>query len=432
MVKSSHATPLKSTASGGSTSSTPLRPQHTGQSTASVGTAARTATKRVSATPKPPVATTPSRAKTPLSTARSKTPSTDTRPKTPSSGLYAPTAASLARSRAGLPGPPPVEKHRRKLTTDLSKPTAASASKMRSPAATPTRVGKAPAEKPAATKTVAKPAVGRAAASVKQSGAMKPLVNKPVAGHSNTSNAKKIAASVGHAASAGIAASTNVDSSEAGVKDAGEQRVEEASNSVASVAGHAAESEPEDSTEILEDASHEEASQTYDEQDSLVEEEIDNYDEDFPDESAHEMLVEHEIREVATEAPSEYLEESSVVEEPSQQDGEETVHANRDTSDHFPVPEVVDNPPEDVGEPDPVPPPISQDVSTGLHPSNDVKVHDEAEGFPKMGKTNPTIVGTDLEDIVNLLESGVDVRRPSVEISSGANAVVAGEIPDEY
>ncbi|KAF8529804.1 hypothetical protein JB92DRAFT_610026 [Gautieria morchelliformis] len=98
-VKPSTATPLKSTASGGSTSSTPLKPQDTGQSTMSTGSAAKTPAKRVPATPKPPVATTPSRVKTPLSTTRAKTPSSEIRPKTPSSGLYAPTAASLARSR---------------------------------------------------------------------------------------------------------------------------------------------------------------------------------------------------------------------------------------------------------------------------------------------------------------------------------------------
>ncbi|KAG8213215.1 hypothetical protein J3R82DRAFT_11680 [Butyriboletus roseoflavus] len=59
------------------------------------------------------------------------------RPKTPSSGLFAPTAASLARSRNAPPPPPPPVK-KATLSSDaaerLSKPTAASLSKARTPA----------------------------------------------------------------------------------------------------------------------------------------------------------------------------------------------------------------------------------------------------------------------------------------------------------
>ncbi|KAF8591201.1 hypothetical protein K439DRAFT_1066819 [Ramaria rubella] len=141
------STPLKHTASGGSTSSTPSKPQHISPSVASPTPVTKISTKRVSASPRPPTAASPARARTPLSTARSKTPLSHARPKTPS-GLYAPTAASLARSRTGPPDPPPSEKPKRKLTTDLSKPTAASASRMRTPAATPARGGKTPAKQP--------------------------------------------------------------------------------------------------------------------------------------------------------------------------------------------------------------------------------------------------------------------------------------------
>ncbi|KAF9048615.1 hypothetical protein BJ165DRAFT_1038336 [Panaeolus papilionaceus] len=99
---------------------TPLKPQHTGQSVASTTAGRRPAVKT-------PV--TPSRAKTP-NTARTPV----TRPKTPSTGLFAPTAASLARSRNAPPAvPTPVKKAT--LSSDamdrLSKPTAASLSKAR-------------------------------------------------------------------------------------------------------------------------------------------------------------------------------------------------------------------------------------------------------------------------------------------------------------
>ncbi|THH32240.1 hypothetical protein EUX98_g1943 [Antrodiella citrinella] len=89
------------------------------------------ASNRAPAIPKTPVPSTPARSKTP-SSSRPKTPSA----KTPSSGLFAPTAASLARSRnAPSPVPTPVKRH--SLGPDvaerLSKPTASSISKARAP-----------------------------------------------------------------------------------------------------------------------------------------------------------------------------------------------------------------------------------------------------------------------------------------------------------
>ncbi|KAH9831597.1 uncharacterized protein C8Q71DRAFT_798901 [Rhodofomes roseus] len=91
---------------------------------------------------------TPSRPKTP--SMRPKTPSQTTvatpasaRPKTPSSGLFAPTAASLARARNTQPVPTPAKKSTANtgVMERLSKPTAASLSKARipTPAATTTR-----------------------------------------------------------------------------------------------------------------------------------------------------------------------------------------------------------------------------------------------------------------------------------------------------
>jgi hypothetical protein len=112
-----------------------LKPQHTGQSTTSTSTA-RSPKSGVRAMP-----STPSRSKTPSSLSpRSKTPSSmSPRPKTPSSGLFAPTAASLARARSTVPQlPTPVKKTTLSTSVSerLSKPTAASLSKARSPVPT--------------------------------------------------------------------------------------------------------------------------------------------------------------------------------------------------------------------------------------------------------------------------------------------------------
>ena len=112
-----------------SSSSQPLRPQHTGQSVASTTSARRPSVK--------PAPVTPQSKTGPRSDAsRAKTP-TSSRSKTPSSGLFAPTAASLARSRnAPLPAPTPTKKSTLSSSSmdRLSKPTAASLLKARPPA----------------------------------------------------------------------------------------------------------------------------------------------------------------------------------------------------------------------------------------------------------------------------------------------------------
>lgn len=146
-AKTPAKTPLKSPAPKQSLTpsvSQPLRPQHTGQSVASSTTGRRPVTK----TP-----TTPARAKTPSrpeAASRAKTP-TSARPKTPSTGLFAPTAASLARSRNAAPQlPTPVKKAT--LSTSsmdrLSKPTAASLLKARSSAGPATTTSRSPAASP--------------------------------------------------------------------------------------------------------------------------------------------------------------------------------------------------------------------------------------------------------------------------------------------
>ncbi|KAF8121815.1 hypothetical protein EV363DRAFT_873939 [Boletus edulis] len=99
--------------------SQPLRSQHTGQSV----TLNPSTTRQARSVPRT-APSTPSRPKSSFSHNQAVT-----RPKTPSSGLFAPTAASLARSRnAPPPPPPPIKKVT--LSSDaaerLSKPTAAS------------------------------------------------------------------------------------------------------------------------------------------------------------------------------------------------------------------------------------------------------------------------------------------------------------------
>ena len=127
-------TPTKSPASKQSLTpavAQPLRPQHTGQSVAST-----TSTRK----PKTPI--TPAKTPSKLDESRAKTPSSS-RPKTPSSGLFAPTAASLARSRNAPPQlPTPIKKATLSSSAvdRLSKPTAASQARMAAAApATPPR-----------------------------------------------------------------------------------------------------------------------------------------------------------------------------------------------------------------------------------------------------------------------------------------------------
>jgi len=182
----------------------PLRPQHTGQSVASSAAARKPITK-------PP--TTPARAKTPASAARAKTP-TSARPKTPSTGLFAPTAASLARARNAQPQlPTPVKKATLSSSSmdRLSKPTAASLSKARdAPAAT---ISKPTTSKPRT------PAVSPRASAVK------PKTSAP----SSPSKVKKTAPGPRAAAGATAAATIATIGAIAAVVDAEEEtKAEEA------------------------------------------------------------------------------------------------------------------------------------------------------------------------------------------------------------
>ncbi|EGN98981.1 hypothetical protein SERLA73DRAFT_73557 [Serpula lacrymans var. lacrymans S7.3] len=138
-IKSPVRSPPKSSLAP--STSQPIRPQHTGQSVASNASTVRSPPSRPKTAP-----STPSRPKTPA--AHSPAVTNPSRPKTPS-GLFAPTAASLARARNATPLVPlPTKKTTLSSSAAerLSKPTAASMSKIRgptaSPASTPPKVAK--------------------------------------------------------------------------------------------------------------------------------------------------------------------------------------------------------------------------------------------------------------------------------------------------
>ncbi|KAG5647369.1 hypothetical protein DXG03_000437 [Asterophora parasitica] len=173
-LSSAPRTPAKATprpSTGHPPTAQPLRPQHTGPAS----TSARKSLVPKSTPVTPARSKTPSRA-TPASTTpfRPKTPSS-TRSKTPSTGLFAPTAASLAKSRNAPPLPPTPTK---KVTLSssaaerLSKPTAASLSKARTPTAVPARGGaKPPVRGGAAPQGTAKPRVSTASAATPRNAA---------------------------------------------------------------------------------------------------------------------------------------------------------------------------------------------------------------------------------------------------------------------
>lgn len=117
------------------TSAQSLKPQLTGQSM--VSSSSKRTISKLSITPR-----TPTRTET-----GTKTPTLTPRSKTPSSGLFAPTAASLARARnVPLPAPPPIKKTT--ISTDtmdrLSRPTAASLSRVKTGPSPTTSTPKSP------------------------------------------------------------------------------------------------------------------------------------------------------------------------------------------------------------------------------------------------------------------------------------------------
>ncbi|OJA11141.1 hypothetical protein AZE42_02383 [Rhizopogon vesiculosus] len=170
-VKSPAKSPPKSSSSS---ISQPLKPQHTGQSVNSNTSTVRSPPKSAPKSVPRSTPVTPSRPKTPAMHATNVS-----RPKTPSSGLFAPTAASLARSRNALPpAPPPVKKATLSSSAAerLSKPTAASMSKARTPApaASPIRTVKSSTGSTHSPRGPSKLRVGLAPAKMKEAKAQQP------------------------------------------------------------------------------------------------------------------------------------------------------------------------------------------------------------------------------------------------------------------
>ncbi|KAG6832792.1 hypothetical protein H0H92_009410 [Tricholoma furcatifolium] len=199
--------PTKSTTPRAPTAQTPAAQPPKPQNTAPASTST---SLRKPAIPKSVPATPISRAKTPIrtvpaSTTRPKTPST-ARPKTPSTGLFAPTAASLAKSRNAPPVPPtPSTAKKTTLSSSvsdrLSKPTAASLSRARSPVVPAAR-----------TSTTTKPAPTTAGRTV----AAKPRAS--VAG--NGAHAKNVAPSASAKVALAAAMAASANSIAAGAEDA--------------------------------------------------------------------------------------------------------------------------------------------------------------------------------------------------------------------
>ena len=138
-----------------------LRPQHTGQSVASTTSTRKPTSKQAPMTPKTVTRSDVSRAKTP----------TSARPKTPSTGLFAPTAASLARSRNAPPQlPTPTKKPTLSSSSmdRLSKPTAASLSKARTPVV-------------AASTSTSRPTVAKTKTTPTTTKSKEPIAQKPAA-----------------------------------------------------------------------------------------------------------------------------------------------------------------------------------------------------------------------------------------------------------
>ncbi|GJJ08341.1 hypothetical protein Clacol_002552 [Clathrus columnatus] len=304
-------------------------------------------------TSKPP--STPNRAKSPSEAGR-RTPSSVTRPKTPSH-LYAPTAASLARSRANAPPPPPVEKPKRKLTTDLTKPTAASASKMRSPVtntvASPLRSPKSTATKPTVkSSTIASKTASVTKATVKSSlSRPSPVTATPI---SPVTHASPEAAHAVETASV-----ITADGSDSIGKGSVKGQTED--------------------DEVREQALKREG-------------EIEHYDDDFADEShepRHSVVHEPEQELIVDEKSSEF---HYLTQEPESEDHvSETVEVTSN---------VDENPSDVAGEP-----PEVDSVAAEVVTESETKPSNDA--------------GAELEDIVNMLETALKVEHSSPKAVAG-------------
>ena len=156
------------------------------------------------------------------------------------------------------------------------------------------------------------------------------------------------------------------------------------------------------------------------------EEEIESYDEDFPEEDHGVLEEQEESGHMEVEETSGILDGPSFVDEPHEEHGvgsEEIVHGHEDD---IPTSEKAHETVEELEKEHLQLPADSHDLSSRPHHSEDI-VEPEPE---EVVKANPNI-GTDLEDMVNLLESGPTILRPSVEATS-SGVSETGEIPDEY
>ncbi|THH15345.1 hypothetical protein EW146_g5121 [Bondarzewia mesenterica] len=430
---------------------TPKTPSKTA-SKVSASTPSKPSHPPAAAAAKFPPPTSHARPKTPSvnrpAIARPKTPSTAlsagiVRPRTPASGLFAPTAASLAKSRNAPPAHPSTPAKKVVPNLDrLSKPTAASAGKARAPAAVlaVTKPKAAPGKKGTAATTVGKSAAGagRGAAPAKMSA--------PASEDQKTKATDSVASGAAAVAVAGLAASA-IAAEEAEVAPSEESEAQighelELSGSSAEVheddheepQNHEAEAveEPEASLEEQETghvelgAEEVHAEEPADESEAHAEhkEPVEEH-EVHAEESQLEPEKEDEVAVTAEEPEPELLEheagpELKVMEqEPEVAALEPEVTLSERTSEDSELPStaVLYPEPKEL---------VSLDLASNLHHSSDADAVPNQE--ERLDEVKTRHKGDDLEDIVNMLQGPAAMPMP---VAFPADAFVAGEIPDD-
>ncbi|KAI0671867.1 hypothetical protein C8Q78DRAFT_991392 [Trametes maxima] len=343
---------------------------------------------------------TPARAKTPsgarpktpsvAAVSRPKTPSSTSRPKLPSSGLYAPTAASLARARNSDAGPPlPVRKPTAtKETLDrLSKPTAASLSKARQPTMS-TTTSTPPRGTPAT----------RGAASAARGAAVTKARPTPTPAKAKDSKAK-----IAGAAAVGATAAT-----------------------VAGVAAASDDSEHISQDSVSQEVFHDEPEHhEYEESGSTLVDEPEHAESHEPEEVREEVPVaeEHHVEETpAEEVPAEVPQaeepiiqephEETAIEEPEHHDGGFDEAPARLAEDHVEQPDVVQEDSHHTEAEDTIPEAHStQDIPAATPESepegapSEPETHVDTESDTVSGSVVADKAGGEIVELVSMLEA---------------------------
>ena len=360
----------------------PLKPQLTGQSTTSNAPTIRSKSRAGASAPSTP------------STNRT----LPSRPKTPSSGLYAPTAASLAKAKGVQPPVPTTRKVAnaaavKDVMERLSKPTAASASRSRTPAP-------APASNAARARTAS-------TATPKGVGAAKPAAVRPkttVPAASNAAAKAKLEKErkqkvVAKSATAAIGAGVTVGATTTAVVSASTSTPDVPTGPETTTAPSEAHTED----DVADSASSQPA------------EEIESYDDDFLDETVvhdHVHGISEEVRvleaersvgDVFNDVEGQSLETKEEEKAGVEVEVEETAEVKED------VQEESKEGPESSPEPE-------------------VIVTEQSEELAPYNQEVPTDTGDDLVNLVKMLERPPN---PASDVSSIPDMDHAGVIPDD-